>query len=270
MAELYQSAGEHRRSLVYLVRARALSDSLGMLTKLAHVSLAEARAYAALGNLSAALRAGDGADSRGSVARARGATSWTPSCFAAELAQRPGDSAARARGSTGEPPVAASLGVGIARVRVALTRARVLDAGGRRARRDRRRSRAMAPDSALLTADEQAERDGLLARVAAPPRRRRLRGRGRPARGGRRRAHPRTDEHGRAARRLHRRPRDDLRRPRARAAAEGRGGRCVPRRRRGAWPRAHRAARRRDAIAARRRRAATSPSCATCSRGSTC
>ena len=140
--------------------------------------------------------------------------------FAAELAQRRGDTAAARAWLDTASTVAASLGVGIARVRVALTRARVLDAGGR-AREVIATLGAMAPDSALLTANEQAERDGLLARAqlslgnadsAAAAGRRAVAGVERIRR---------TDEHGRAAHRLHRRPRDDLRRPRARAAAEG-------------------------------------------------
>ena len=163
MAELYQSAGQHRRSLVYLLRARALSDSLGMLTKLAHVSLAEARAYAALGNLPTAHSRATALIAR---LRREGARSdeLDAQLLAAELSQRQGDPAsARARlDSAGA--IATSLGVGVARVRVALTRARVLDLATRSSE-VASALRAMAPDSALFTADEQAERDGLLARA---------------------------------------------------------------------------------------------------------
>ena len=163
MAELYQSAGQYRRSLVYLLRARALSDSLGMVSKLAHVSLAEAKAYAALGNLPAALGRATAMIDR---LRREGARSdeLDAELFAAELAQRIGDSAsARARLDTASA-IAARLGVGVARVRVALARARVLDLAAR-TNDVVSALRAMAADSALLTADEQAEREGLLARA---------------------------------------------------------------------------------------------------------
>jgi CHAT domain-containing protein/tetratricopeptide (TPR) repeat protein len=163
MAELYQSAGQHRRSLVYLMRARALSDSLGMLTKLAHVSLAESRAYAALGNLPAALGRATALIDR---LRREGARSdeLDAQLLAAELSQRHGDSVgARARLDSASA-IATSLGVGLAHVRVALARARVLDAAAR-ANEVVSALRAIAPDSALLTADEQAEREGLLARA---------------------------------------------------------------------------------------------------------
>ena len=162
MAELYQSAGRYRESLRYLERARGLSDSLDMLTKLAHVSLAEARAYAALGNLPAA-----SARATTMLARLRreGARSdeLEAELLAAELAQRRGDSSAARAWLDSASRVAASLGVGIARVRLGITRARVLDAAGR-AREVVVALDAMAADSALLTAAEQVERDGLLAR----------------------------------------------------------------------------------------------------------
>jgi CHAT domain-containing protein len=163
MAQLYQSAGQHRQSLEPLAEAHALSDSMGMLTKLAHVSLAQARAYAALGNLRVASTRATALIGR---LRREGARTdeLDAELLAAELAQRRGDSAAARAWLDTASGVAASLGVGIARVRLALTRARVLDAAAR-PREVIAALAALAPDSLLLTADEQAERDGLVARA---------------------------------------------------------------------------------------------------------
>ena len=163
MAQLYQSAGQHRRSLVYLARARALADSMAMTSKLAHISLAEARAYAALGNLPMAFTRATALIER---LRREGARSdeLEAELLAAELAQRRGDGAGAAARLDTAARIASGLGTGIARVRVSLARARVLD-------------HAMRPadvlsalgelqrDTLLLTADEQTEHDGLRARA---------------------------------------------------------------------------------------------------------
>jgi len=163
MAELYQSAGQYKPSLQFLSQARALADSLGMMTKLAHVSLAQSRAYAALGNLRVARAHATALVSRLRREGARG-DELEAELYAAELAQRAGDRAgAEARLDTASA-IAASLGTALARVRVALTRARVLDA--RAGAGDVVTALAsIGGDSLLLTADEQTERDALLARA---------------------------------------------------------------------------------------------------------
>jgi CHAT domain-containing protein len=163
LRELYNRAGQYRSSLGFLTRARALADSLGMLTKLAHISLAEAHAYAALGNLRVAR-----ARATGLVARLHreGARSdeLEAELYAAELAQRAGDRVgADARLDTAAT-IAASLGNSLARVRLALARARVLDARGAAADVGPVLA-SIGRDSLFLTAEEQTERDALLART---------------------------------------------------------------------------------------------------------
>jgi CHAT domain-containing protein len=163
MAELYLSAGQYRPALSLLDRARALADSLGMLTKLAHISLADAHAYAALGNLRVARARATALVTRLRREGAR-ADELEAELYAAELAQRAGDRAgAEARLDTAAA-IAASLGTALARVRLSLARARVLDVRGAPA--------GVGPvlasigrDSLFLTADEQTERDALLARA---------------------------------------------------------------------------------------------------------
>ena len=162
MAELYQSAGQYQRSLALLARARALADTLGMITKLAHVSLAEAHAFAALGNLPAARARATALIARLHREGAR-SDELDADLYAAELAQRAGNHAdADARLDTAAA-IARSLGTSLARVRVALARARVMDARSAPqnvvAELD-----AIRGDTLLLTADEQTERDALLAR----------------------------------------------------------------------------------------------------------
>lgn len=162
MAELYQSAGQYRPSLENLARARALADSLGMITKLAHISLAEAHAFAALGNLPTARARATALIARLHREGARG-DELDAELYAAELAQRAGNRvAADARLDTAAT-IAQSLGSAFTRVHVALVRARVMDA--------RSAPQAVVAgldsirgDSLLLTADEQTERDALLAR----------------------------------------------------------------------------------------------------------
>lgn len=162
MAQLYQSAGQHQKSLGYLAQARAICDSLDMMTKLAHVSLAEARAYAALGNLPMAFARATAVIDR---LRREGALGdeLEAQLAAADIAQRRGDApGASARLDTADA-IANRLGTGLARVRLALARARVLDRGSRSADVVLVLE-AVRRDTVLLTADEQAERDGLLAR----------------------------------------------------------------------------------------------------------
>jgi CHAT domain-containing protein/tetratricopeptide (TPR) repeat protein len=163
MAELYQSDGQYKPALRLLGEARAIADSLGMVTKLAHVSLAEAHAYAALGNLRVARGRATALVARLRREGAR-ADELEAELYAAELAQRAGDRAgAEARLDTASS-IAASLGTSLARVRVALARARVLDA---RAAADEvlPALASIRGDSLLLSADEQTERDALLARA---------------------------------------------------------------------------------------------------------
>jgi hypothetical protein len=163
MAVLYQSAGQYQQSLGFLSQARALADSLGMTTKLAHVSLAEAHAYAALGNLRIARARATALVARLGREGARG-DELEAELYAAELAQRAGDRAAAEARLDSATTIAASLGTALARVRVALARARVLDA-----RTDAgdvvATLASIGRDSLFLTAEEQTERDALLARA---------------------------------------------------------------------------------------------------------
>jgi hypothetical protein len=163
MAELYQSNGQYKPSLDLLREARVLADSLGMMTKLAHIALAESHASAALGNLPVARLRATALVSRLRHEGARG-DELEAELYAAELAQRAGDRAgADARLDTASA-VAAALGTSLARVRVALGRARVLDA--RAAANDVPTVLGLLRgDSLLHTAEEQTERDALLARA---------------------------------------------------------------------------------------------------------
>jgi CHAT domain-containing protein/tetratricopeptide (TPR) repeat protein len=163
MAELYQSAGQYESSLEFLRRARARADSLGMVTKLAHVSLAEARAHAALGNLRVARSRAIALVSRLRREGARG-DELEAELYAAELAQRAGDRAAAEARLDTAATIDASLGTSLARVRLALARARVLDVRGASADVAPALA-AIGRDSLYLTADEQTERDALLARA---------------------------------------------------------------------------------------------------------
>ena len=163
MADLYLSAGQHKPALGLLSQARALADSLGMLTKLAHISLAQAHAYAALGNLRVARARATALVTRLRREGARG-DELEAELYAAELAQRAGDRAgAEARLDTAAT-VAASLGTSLARVRLALARARVLDVRGTSADVGPVLA-SIGRDSLFLTAEEQTERDALLARA---------------------------------------------------------------------------------------------------------
>ena len=163
MAELYQSAGQHRPSLQYLARARALADTLGMISKLAHVSLAEAHAFAALGNVPTARSRAAALITRLRREGARG-DELDAELYAAELAQRAGDRAAADARLDTAAAIARALGTSLARVRVALARARVNDLRSAPAAVVAELDSIRA-DTLVLTADEQTERDALLARA---------------------------------------------------------------------------------------------------------
>jgi CHAT domain-containing protein/tetratricopeptide (TPR) repeat protein len=163
MAELYQSNGQYKPSLGLLRAARVIADSLGMMTKLAHVSLAESHAFASLGNLPIARARASALVARLRREGAR-ADALDAELYAAELAQRAGDrDDSDARLDTAST-IASSLGTALARVHVALGRARILDA--RAAAADVITTLAsIRGDSLLLTAEELTERDALLARA---------------------------------------------------------------------------------------------------------
>jgi CHAT domain-containing protein len=165
MAELYESAGNHARALDLLRRARALSESLGMQEKLGHVALAEAHAYASLGNLRLARERAREAAKRQADAGAR-ADGLSAELYVAELAQRAGDTA-ESRAALGTAHgTADGIGAGWARVEFALGAARVADL----ARNPRGVLDALATslaDTLLLTADERAETEALRARAYA-------------------------------------------------------------------------------------------------------
>jgi len=163
IAELYDHAGDHVRALDYLRRARGVCDSLEMATKLGHVALAEAHAYAALGNLRLArARARDAAEiQRGARARM---DELDAELFGAELAQRAGDSMAAVSILSAAHAASDSLGRGTARIAYALGAAHVADL----ARRPRDVLVALTADqrdTARLTADERASAEALRARA---------------------------------------------------------------------------------------------------------
>jgi CHAT domain-containing protein/Tfp pilus assembly protein PilF len=163
IAELYENAGDHVRALEFLRRARAVCDSLEMATKLGHVALAEARAYAALGNSQLARARAREAAERQHTAHAH-MDELEADVFGAELAQRVGDSAAAAATLGAARRAADSLGRGTARITYALGVARVADL----ARRPRDVIGAQAAgqrDMSLLTAEEHAETEALRARA---------------------------------------------------------------------------------------------------------
>jgi CHAT domain-containing protein len=163
IAELYENTGDHVRALDFLRRARAVCDSLEMATKLGHVALAEAHAYAALGNTPLArARAREAADRQRSASAHM--DELQADVFGAELAQRAGDSAGAAATLVAARRVADSLGRGTARITYALGVARVSDL----ARRPRDVIAALAADqrdTSLLTAQERAEMEALRARA---------------------------------------------------------------------------------------------------------
>ena len=165
MAELYESAGNHARALDLLRRARAVSESLGMQGKLGHVALAEAHAYASLGNQQLARARAREAAKRQDDAGAR-ADGLTAELYVAELAQRARDTA-EVHAALGKARATADgIGAGWARIEFALGAARVADL----ARNPRGVLDALATslrDTLLLTADERAEAEALRARAYA-------------------------------------------------------------------------------------------------------
>jgi CHAT domain-containing protein/tetratricopeptide (TPR) repeat protein len=167
IGDLYESVGDHRRALDFFHRARAPSESLGMQQKLGHVALGEARAYAALGNLTLART------------RAREAIDWQTKAgarpelleaqlYLAELAQRGGD-ADGAQSSLALARVTAKRidrGTTVVRIALVLGAARVADIAGRPT--DVLDALAtVGGDSLITTPEEHAEIEALRARAHA-------------------------------------------------------------------------------------------------------
>ena len=163
MAEQYENAGDHRRALELLQRARALCDSLKMQTKLGHVAFAEAHVYEALGNRRLArVRAREAVD-RLRKAEAR-MEELDAELFVADLAQLAGDTDAVAQAMREAKATADQLGLGRARIRLALGTARIADVA-RRPRDVLTVLDAEQRDTSLLTTEERADADALRARA---------------------------------------------------------------------------------------------------------
>ena len=162
-AELLEDVGDHRRALGVLRRARVLADSLKMESKLGHILLTEAQAYSSLGMPGLAL-----ARARDAATRQQSADSPIDELIArldvAELAQRAEDSAVATAALAKARRLADKLGSGIARIQLGLGSARVADIAKQS---DAVLAALESPraDTALLSAGERAEAEGLRARA---------------------------------------------------------------------------------------------------------
>ncbi|HTI62510.1 MAG TPA: CHAT domain-containing protein [Gemmatimonadaceae bacterium] len=165
MAELYETAGNHTRALDLLRRARALSESLGMQIKLGHVAIAEAHAYASLGNQQLARARAREAVTVQSAAGAK-PEEMNAELYVAELAQRAGDATERRSALSAARVTAGRIGTGWARIELAIATARIADlALDSRGVLDALSS--SEADTLLATADERAEAETLRGRAYA-------------------------------------------------------------------------------------------------------
>lgn len=163
IAEIYDNTGDHRRALEVLGRARLLADSLKMQSKLAHVLLTEARAYAALGASRLALARANDAARHDRIADSP-IDELSARLEAAMLAERMGETSVVDSALARARVLVDNLGSGIARVQFALGAARVADQGKRSDDVLEQLDR-MGQDTVLLDSGERSEREALRARA---------------------------------------------------------------------------------------------------------
>lgn len=129
MAEFYEDAGDHARALQVLERAAPIADSLGLLKIRGDIFLAEANAFASLGNVRTAR------DRAAAASRFHGEAGSTldqleDEMLSAQLTQRDGAAADARTTIAAARRIAASIDSRVARVTLGLGEARVAELAG--------------------------------------------------------------------------------------------------------------------------------------------